>query len=219
MGGTRKYKKNFLTKMLILKDEIVASRNKEEAQDYIELKNFTNSCCYFNYKHSVKLVNSYLSGKPTEDIAVMLGITASVCRDHLKEASDNLYKIFGDDFFELFSDYSSNKQEIKNRIHYASFMVKGSSQFIFPDVIASIPVSKTSTRRMFTVYECREELEFLLRYSRPVMQEALSSLNTEKLNFILRVMDGEDGTQDERFNIIKILGTKEEEIGGEFSIL
>lgn len=219
MGDTRRYKKNFLGKMLVLKEDITSTRNKEQANDYISLRNFVKSCAYFNYKYAVKLVHSYLSGKSTDEIANMLDISPSVCRDHLKEASDRLYMIFGDDFFDLFEDYASNKETIQSKIHYASFMTGDSSQFIFPEVVASIPVSRVKVRKAYTVYDCKKELEFLLTYSKPVMQESISSLDFEKLNYILRVMDGVDGTQDERFNIIKFLGAKEEENSGEFDLL
>lgn len=203
------YRKNFLSKLLKLKSKIAREKDREAAKEYMRIEKFVSNCSYSRYRKAKDLVSYTLRGKSSSQCAVYLQTTDSTVREHLRELSNELFLIFGEDIFDLFDDFSLNAKEIRKRIYISDHFSNTSSDYLFNDILMLFPKSEKKVK--YSVYDCQEELKFLTKHSKSIVQQELSNLNPSKLEFLLGVLDKRYGTVDEQFNFIKLLETKEDE--------
>lgn len=205
------YRKNFLSKMIKLKQEIGETKNREAAVEYVRLNKFVLGCTYTKYYKAKNLVQYFLGGHTSEQCSVYLGISQSNTRDQLRLISDILFNIFGEDFFELFENFKSNAKEIRKRLYVSDHSTYTSCDYISVDLLNLITSEKPKKVGKYKIEECRNEFKFIIKHSNPVIRSELKVLDKSKLNFLIGVLDGNMGTIDERFNFIKSLETKEED--------
>ncbi len=193
--------------MITLKKKIEKEKNRELAILYIEIERYIKDCSYSSYKYASTIVRMLLEGRKSEDIAESLGIAESTVRYHeTTSLSKKLYEIFGKDFFRLIFDYEDNKREVNKRVFLALRSNSDRYSYCMSDVIKEVRIATNSTiaekTDYFNILECTRELAFLSKYSLSNMEKELKELDVFKLEYLMKILDGERGTVDERFNFV-----------------
>ena len=196
--------KSFFKEMRNLKKEIQDAEDREVAVVYLELERYVLSCKYSKYKYASVLVKMLLEGRSEEDVANTLGISESTIRYHESTSlSKKLYEIFGKDFFRLMKDYRENKRELDRRLFLAFRSDTSRYDYCMSDVISEIKNRLDSNSIMdYNIKDCANELAFISKYSLSNMKKELSGLDIGKLEYLMKVLDGEKGSVDERFNFV-----------------
>lgn len=203
--------RSFFTAMSIAKTEIKKRRDRSAAEVYKEVEAFVESGVYTSYKGISTLATMYLNGGKDENIAIALGISESTVRVHKRNISNQLYVLFGEDFFSLFEDFSSNREEIYNRLKIASAKPISPNEILDIEILSNIEGLKTKSERTqdYSIGECSKEIRFINLYNKKAVQKELEGLDKNKLRYILEVLDGRAGTPADRYQLI----TTEIELG------
>lgn len=199
--------KSFFKEMISLKKMIEAKRDKELGSIYLDLERYVLDCSYSSYKYSPTISRMLLDGRSSEEIGQTLGISDSTVRYHESTSlSKKLYAIFGKDFFRLIRDYESNKREVDRRIFLALRSNTDRYSYCMSDVIKEVrnklPLAVAETTDYFNIVDCGKELAFLSKYSLSNMERDIKDLDLFKLEYLMKILDGERGTVDERFNFV-----------------
>ena len=156
------YRKNFLTRMRSLKKKIGEEKDRDAAKTYLEIEKFVLACDFSKYQKAKQLVRYSLDGNSAEQCAIYLNTSSSNIRDRLRLISDSLYNIFGEDLFDLFINFSLNEEEIKKRVYVANHFKNSSTDYLFMDFLHIILRNTTPERKSYSIYDCKQELEFIL---------------------------------------------------------
>lgn len=196
--------KSFFKEMRNLKKEIQDAKDREVAVVYLNLEKYVLSCKYSRYKYANVLVKMLLDGRNEEDIAKTLGISESTIRYHESTSlSKKLYEIFGKDFFRLMKDYSGNKREIDRRLFLAIRSDSSRYDYCMSDIISEVKTRLVEEPlEDYDIRDCAKELSFISKYSISNMKRDLANLDLSKLEYLMKVLDGEKGSVDERFNFV-----------------
>lgn len=196
--------KSFFKEMRNLKKEIQDAKDQEVAIVYLELERYVLSCKYSKYKYASVLVKMLLEGRSEEDIANALGISESTIRYHESTSlSKKLYEIFGKDFFRLMKDYRGNRRELDRRLFLALRSNTSRYDYCMSDVISEVKNRLDNSSLIdYNIKDCANELAFISKYSLSNMKKELSNLDIGKLEYLMKVLDGEKGSVDERFNFV-----------------
>lgn len=201
--------------MLEFKKYIESERNRVSARVYLELQDFVLGCSYTRYKDAKMYVTLRLSGISYPEIARRMSIKEGTIRwRDSSDISEHLYEIFGTDFFTLLYDYSNNQEEVNKRI-FNAISVVGNRNTLVPFSICEyvsrnlIGVEDLSS---YTLMDCSKEIKFLEKYSESAILNDLATVSSEKLEYLLRVIDGTSGTKDDRCFLFSILKDQKEEM-------
>lgn len=191
----------------MLKKEIQEKKDREMGIVYVNLEKYVLGCKYSKYKYASVLVRMLLEGRSEQDISNTLGISESTIRYHESTSlSKKLYEIFGKDFFSLMKDYKENKRDIDRRLFLALRSDTSRYDYCMSDVISEVKKRiveiKDNLVEDFDIRDCADELAFISKYSLSNMRKDLSNLDLHKLEYLMRVLDGEKGSVDERFNFV-----------------
>lgn len=196
------YNRNFLQKFMELKEDIYERRAKEEADCWLDINVLIRSGQYQSYKKGSDLVNLSLDGYSTESIANKLGINEGTVRVHKRNVSNELYMIFGKEFFDLFSSYNKNKEQIDVTVKFAKSRLSGSNYLVdlLPlEVISQVRQHTNGAEDVeFDLYECKSEANFLIKFCKTSLANDIQELNKDKLAYLLKVMESKDITADQR---------------------
>lgn len=191
----------------MLKKEIQEKKDREAGIVYVNLEKYVLGCKYSKYKYASVLVRMLLEGRSEQDISNTLGISESTIRYHESTSlSKKLYEIFGKDFFRLMENYKENKRDIDRRLFLALRSDTSRYDYCMSDVISEVKKRtielKADLVEDFDIRDCAEELAFISKYSLSNMKKDLSNLDLYKLEYLMKVLDGEKGSVDERFNFV-----------------
>lgn len=198
------YMRSFFTAMSMIKAEIRKRRDKEVGLIYKEIETFVESGVYTSYKGIATMTQVYFNGGKDKDVALALGISEPTVRVHKRNISNQLYALFGTDFFSLFDDVTNNEEEIHRRLQMASVKTISPSE-IFPiEILTSIDsLSSKQVRNLdYSIDSCDKEIRFINLYNRKAIQRELEDLDKNKLRYILEVLDGRAGTSADRYQLI-----------------
>lgn len=191
----------------MLKKEIQEKKDREMGIVYVNLEKYVLGCKYSKYKYASVLVRMLLEGRSEQDISNTLGISESTIRYHESTSlSKKLYEIFGKDFFSLMKDYKENKRDIDRRLFLALRSDTSRYDYCMSDVISEVKKRiveiKDDLVEDFDIRDCADELAFISKYSLSNMRKDLSNLDLHKLEYLMKILDGEKGSVDERFNFV-----------------
>lgn len=201
------YNKSFFRNMGLLKKQIVGSKNKEQGDIWLEVRSFMLSGCYSSYKQCKDLVSMIMSGYNDSYIARSFNVEETTVRIHKRNVSNDLYNLFGNDFFDLFEDFSSNKEEIKLRLVSAKLCNSGANDLL-PDVISAMVSSSIGIEEPLNnidLNSCHREISFLVRHSLDKIRNEFKGLDTLKVEYLLRVLNGKAGSAKDRQELITLL--------------
>lgn len=204
------YTKSFFREMADLKLYAYETRNKSVARLYKELHTFVLDGDYSSVKSAPKLVKLIDMGASEQVKASALAITGDTVRNKTRTISMELFELFGRDFFEKArSGDISQEEECKHILFAAVRSCRSSSDYVLDEVKMQTNYSPRDNMPEFPLDDCKEELSFLLDYSRPALSIRLSSLDKGKLNYLMSLLDGK-GDKIAQYEVFSYL----EEMGG-----
>lgn len=200
------YSKNFFRCMKECKSIIALNRDTEAGKVWLSVKTFAESGDYSSYKKASALVKLVIGGYSDTYIADSLGIEEATVRIHKRNISNELYKLLGNDFFDLLKDYNANKKEIDIRLsNIKNFNLK-SSDVLPSEVLAFVNRSTvTNPINYIDLKECKSELSFIVRHSTSAMQRGAAGLDINKLHYLLSIIDSNLGTPDDRCYVLNLM--------------
>lgn len=201
------YTKSFFRSMNLLKKQIVSERNKEEGDIWLEVKDLMVSGSYSTYKQCKEFVTMVMSGYNDSYIARNFNIEEPTVRIHKRKISNELYSLFGKDFFDLFDNFSANKETIKARLINAKSCNITSNDLV-PDIITALVATSINAEEPLSSIDlgfCHKEISFLVRHSLKKIREEFKDLDVLKLEYLLRVLNRQTGSAKDRQEIITLL--------------
>lgn len=188
--------KSFFRAMLDCKAKIYDKRDRPSADIYSTVEKFLLEGNYSSYKNANTLAELKLKGYSDGIVASQLNISDATVRVHVRNVSNELYKLFGASFPEQLADYKNNTSAVNAVMYRLKFLNRKSTSYIMPDVVSLIKDS-TGGHREYDLNDCSQELDFLKRYSFDFLRGAVGNVDLEKLRYLVDVMDGVSGSSED----------------------
>ena len=201
------YNRSFFRNMDLLRKEIVKTKNKEKGDIWLEVKDFILTGCYSSYKQCSELVGMVLSGYSDSYIARNFNVEENTVRIHKRNISNELYALFGKDFFDLFENFQSNKKLILARLNNAKYCDKSFNDLL-PDVISALVSTSIGIEEPLDYIDlnsCHKEISFLVRHSLDKIKGEFRGLDVLKLEYLTRVLNRKSGTVNDRQELLALL--------------
>ncbi len=191
----------FFTRIDQMEKLAKSSENTDQLQLVIKTKNFIKEGKFTTRKHAVKVLSYW--GKTDSYVASKTGLSETNIRAIRGKLSLELFQLFGSDYLDCLE--AGDKKSLR----YCSFRLnliisnKNASDF-FPEEYLDY-IDENSELESFEILDCKEEYEFLKRYSKANFKKELSSLNPNKVAFLIRVLNKEEGSVEETYSFMKRL--------------
>lgn len=199
------YTKSFFRELSDLRDYVVEVHDKDLALLYKTVHRFVLDCKYSSIKSAQDIVGMLDKGTPTKLMAANLGITASTVRDKVKSTSEELYNLFGRDFFVLFKSGSADDiNTCKERLFTAVNVCRSSSYYVLDELKMSLGYNPNLSYNGVDYADCKKELSFLLKYNKANLTEELEKLSKSKLKYLISLLDGK-GEDTDRYSLFQAL--------------
>lgn len=206
--------KNFVATMMICRGRIYEKKDRAAADVYILVKDFVESGKYSRCRRASELVTMQLRGYNDKNIAERYNISTETVRVERRQISNELWSIFGLDFFDRLLNYRENKEYInKCLMGIKSFDIRlagtvlgeviKESKFAYNDFENGFERSEVSA---YNSEDMQDEVDFLRRYSYAFLEEDLKRVDLGKLHYLLEVLDGNKGTFIDRAELIDDMG-------------
>ena len=155
-----------------------------------------------------------LRGYNDRNIAERYNISTETVRVERRQISNELWSIFGIDFFDRLLNYRENKEYINKCLSgIKSFDIRlagtvlgeviKESRFAYNDFENGFERSEVSA---YNRKDMQDEVDFLRRYSYAFLEEDLKRVDLGKLHYLLEVLDGNKGTFIDRAELIEDMG-------------
>lgn len=192
---------------LSLDDSISTAKYNANEKQYnlcMDIKTYLLNSNYSNYKN-LKLFMSYW-GEPDSYMAKMTGMKESTIRVTRRNLSNLLYDKFGYDFFSLLNSGDNLLlAEAKSRFELVKKDVDSDSYVLRLVKEECVGVIGDA---LYSIRDCSNEIKFLVKHSIPMIKNEISSLDKGKLLYLLSILDGNDGSIQDRVRFIKVLEGK-----------
>lgn len=196
--------RSFYRSMLDCRGEIYKKRDRAAADVYSSVEKFLKDGKYSTYRKANELSIMRLSNYSEEAMAAQLGVNVGTVRTHTRNVSNELYQLFGTNFFDMLSNYAEYRLKVDAVLYRVKHQGDMAVTHVLPDVVSAVKDSVTGTRS-FPLGECSQELDFLRRYSRSFLSEALKEVNINKLMYLIDILDGNKGSPDEWNTVISFV--------------
>lgn len=174
---------------------------KYDLRDFCyEVRGFVLEGTFTKYK-KVKTIMGYWS-YPDTYVSKMTGMAESTVRVTRRNLSEELYGLFGYDFFQVISIGDEKAiTEGKGRLLLAR-RGYNASEYLSQDLILAIS-SKSKIDDTIDVKSCASEIQFLVRHSKQTIEEEISHLDVNKLGYLIRMLNNETGSLTDIQKLIK----------------
>ena len=203
--------KNFFKSVNKMKEYAYEERDVELGRYLLKLVDYLKAGEYTSYRKIKDLVHWSWEGYSDKFIADSLSITESTLRVNSRTVSNDLYRIFGDDFFELLTDFSSNKKELENRLELAKKLRNKAVNYIIRDVLEKVEDINDPGLSSIKTYDCKKEIDFLQKYNLEELIQSLNKLDLRKIAYLRNVLNGVSGTMEERYYLLNLMSKRTEE--------
>lgn len=198
--------RSFFKNMLLAKDRIGEEKDYNAGLYYKNLEMFVTEGKYTSYRGATKMSRLLLNGYGDSYIANYFGITETTVRVHRRDMSCELYKLFGNNFFDLLKEFTKNKEILEDRMFVAHSSDYDRRSFVLSEVINFVATSGATCEELdVTVNDCPMELSFLMRYGIQAIKEEMKDLDLKKLDYLFKVLDGELGDINEKSTLLNLL--------------
>lgn len=165
---------------------------------------------FSSYKKAGTISRLFLDGASDPFVALTLGISESTVRVQRRNLSKELYFLFGNDFFDILKELPASKVAVSRRIYLVESMNKEPEELFFVEFLSLLKGSVLSVDTSeVDIKECGKEISFLVNNSRAFIGKELSALKPENLGYLLGVIEGNRGTESDRFNLLRLITEKE----------
>lgn len=197
----------FLIEFSALKDVIGRSRDAEAGKAWLRTKKFIEKGGYSKVRYDGEFASLVLGGYDDEYLSRKYSIAPETVRGHRKRIGDALVSLLGEDFCQLFYNYKENSAEISKRISgFEVIELKSCDLFpkeVYPFVSSGVGVE-------FDLKDCVDEIEYLREYSLRAMESKRDSLDMNKLDYLINVIDGLSGTSMVKVEVMSFILPREE---------
>lgn len=197
--------KNFLRQIREMKSIAYQNRDKDFGKFLLELQSYVLAGEYSSYKKVRQLTSWVIEGYSDSYIADALQIKESTVRVTCRSVSNELYRLFGNDFFELAVDFKSNRDELYRRLNLVEISRNSASTYVLRDVLEIVGEPNEFYNKNTKMYECTDEVTFLKKYNLQRIKKDLDKLDRNKLIFLINVLNGISGTMEERLYLLGLL--------------
>lgn len=177
----------------------VPSPEQERAVDlYYRLVGFLTEAKFVSRTHADRVMSLFFEGLSDTDIATMLGISESTCRQIRQQVFREAVKIVGDDALRLVCTADPRYLDILEERLNSSEGSTDLSEYMDPYFVAQLKAySNTDRPAPINIREHEDEFKYFLSYSKAAIQQ-LSSLDPNVISYFLALLTGTGGHPDER---------------------
>lgn len=193
-------RKSFYNNLLSAKEKIKENRDRPAAEVWSSVKDFITSGQFSTYKKASRLASCILEGYSDSYISRILGISETTVRVHTKNTSDELYKLFGENFCDLLIAYKDNKEEVDKRVN-SVLNWNMCALSLLPEELVNM-VGTSYKGKAVRLKDCKKEVEFLSKYSLSNIQEEFGGLNKDYLAYLIALLDGKISNPMERGELL-----------------
>lgn len=167
------------------------NHNKDLYSLCYDVKQFILKGTFTKYK-KVKIILSYW-GETDNYTSKMTGMKEGTVRVTRRNLSNELYEIFGYDFFNLISIGDKKAvSEGRQRLSLASKDISA-DKFLYRELIDTIfcDLGYSDISTDIDIKTCSMELQFLLKHSKRTIEKELSMLDKNKLIYLINMLNNE----------------------------
>lgn len=176
------------------------NHNKKLEDFCYDVRDYINKGTFTKYK-KVKTILGYW-GQPDYYVAEKTGMKDGAVRQARRNLSNELYELFGYDFFNIIIIGDDEALKEGGYRLYLAKMGYSSGNFLYREMISDIR-NRGSIDDDIDISSCALEIQFLVRHSKQSIEEELSMLDKEKLIYLIRMLDNEVGSPLSIRNLIK----------------
>ena len=165
-----------------------------------DVKGFVCKGTFTRYK-KVNILLRYW-GEPDSYVAKMTGMKEGTVRVTRRNLSNELYELFGYDFFTVIRPGDSSS--IKEGLYRLSLAKKdiSSSDYLYRELIDDIMYG-SNTLEGINIDSCSLEIQFLLKHSKKAVQEEMAMLDKNKLAYLIKMLDNEEGSFPDIYSLVQ----------------
>lgn len=174
------------------------------------LRSFVYSGCYTKYRNKTMFLE--IEDLKDDEIAKRLKISVAGVRQARKRISEDAYDLLGYDVTDNIL-YGDEKicESIQASISILVYVCTNDN-FLFSDVVSRFEDSYIGDgTEKFSLSSCRNEMLFLRLYTLKPFSELVSILDSERLNYLIRVLNG-DVDSGERLLVLKYLHNEDNDL-------
>lgn len=176
------------------------SSNKELCELCYDIKQFVLGGTFTRYKKAGLLLSYW--GETDRYVSSMTGMKESTVRVTRRNLSNALYELFGYDLFTVIAVGDRRAiAEGRNRLKLVSRDISADS-FLYREFIDSI-IRGTSCSSDVDIRSCASEIQFLVRHSRNTIAREIALLDRNKLAYLIRMLNNEEGSVSSISNLVK----------------
>lgn len=165
-----------------------------------DVKSFVCEGTFTNYKKAKTLMRYW--GDSNSYVSKMTGLKESSIKATRRDLSVQLYELFGYDFFTVIS--KGNIEAVKEGLYRLSLASKSVSadKYLYRELIDSI-VYGSELDSDIDFNSCAFEIQFLVKHSKKSIEEEMSMLDKNKLAYLIRMLDNEEGKFSDIHELIR----------------
>ena len=196
-----------LMEVVAVRDAIGRSRDAEAGRMYLRAKKFIEKGGYSNVRYDGEFASLIMAGYDDDYIGHKFNIALETVRGHRRRIGKALDSVLGEDFCQLFYHFQENKDEIDRRIRGLEICDVTSYDLLPRELLAVTP--EKGVAFSFQLKDCIDELEFLEKHCLASIDFERSTLDMNKLAYLINVVDGVSGSYSDRNEVLAKLMPRE----------
>ena len=188
--------KNFFHRLQSLIEDAVEAEAKDLTAELEEVRKYVVSGKYMP-RGTVTNLAQYLTLSDKE-IASLSGDSVGAIVQRRSRYSNALYKVFGEDFFDLaYQSKGVERMRVRRELAVSSVDGKPKAENYIPAELATLGRS-VDRYEEFKLQDCEFEVRLIERYSRAGMRRSVERANSAKLQYVISMLEGNSGTPEEQ---------------------
>lgn len=188
-------------------DENSRSEDNSFRRDILnEIESFVYNGEYTNYRNKEKFLALEREKYSSEEMAKKLKVSVGGIRQARKRISQDAFSVLGADVFEkvLYGDAHDcsvvhDNLKVLNDIY-------SSSEFILDEIVEKLKDTYFGDgTETFDLLDCQNEMLFLSLFTTSRVSHLIENLDSDKLNYLLRLIYGKKDTITEKMLVLKYI--------------
>ena len=193
---------NVFLRLSRLRDYIEGDSSEERKALFNAVSELVLSGVYTKYKDFKILARWH--HLPDKDLAVKLNVKESSVRQIKKRVTSDFLSYVGTEIFDTIQ--FGDTKDLRLAMYELSLISnQESSVELFPSEILSFLEESRTIDEDFEVGDCKYELTFLHWFNNNKIKSLLANVDINRLAYLIEVLDGKRGTQQDRINVLKVL--------------
>ena len=180
--------------------------NAKQLKVVMDTKSYIKSGTFTARKHADRVL--YYWGKPDRVVSQKTGLSETNIRSIRGTMSEELYRLFGREFLDNLEFGTDESLRFCRMRLSVIFMNKGSEDYFSQDILDYI--ESNSSVEDFDISTCKDEFLFLKKFSLSSFRKEFSTLNPNKVAFLIRVLNRESGSPEDTYSFMRRLDELED---------